>query len=397
MDYNIPSLDELGKCYYLSEYISEKANIQTDKIQQLIDYVSVNNGGVIVVDGVYKTGALFFKQGVNLYIKKDAVLVGSDNILDYPLMMTRIEGESCLYYSALINVDNVTGFKLVGDGTIDGNGFNFWRAFWQRLKWNPKCTNKDEQRPRMLYISNCDDVLISGVTFQNSAFWTTHVYKCNNVKYINCKMFSPCEPVKAPSTDAIDIDACSNILIKGCSISVNDDAVVLKGGKGPYADIDSNNGGNYNVLITDCDFGFCHSCLTCGSESIHNKNIIMRNCKANNAKNMLWLKMRPDTPQVYDDILIEGFSGKVLNGIFIKPWTQFFDLKDRKDIPLSYANNISFKNINIACDRFFAISKNDEQYKLSNFSFDNVKVESRVLGSLDDIVEGVVFNDVSWR
>lgn len=397
MDYNIPSLDELGKCYYLSEYISEKANIQTDKIQQLIDYVSVNNGGVIVVDGVYKTGALFFKQGVNLYIKKDAVLVGSDNILDYPLMMTRIEGESCLYYSALINVDNVTGFKLVGDGTIDGNGFNFWRAFWQRLKWNPKCTNKDEQRPRMLYISNCDDVLISGVTFQNSAFWTTHVYKCNNVKYINCKMFSPCEPVKAPSTDAIDIDACSNILIKGCSISVNDDAVVLKGGKGPYADIDSNNGGNYNVLITDCDFGFCHSCLTCGSESIHNKNIIMRNCKANNAKNMLWLKMRPDTPQVYEDILIEGFSGKVLNGIFIKPWTQFFDLKDRKDIPLSYANNISFKNINIACDRFFAISKNDEQYKLSNFSFDNVKVESRVLGSLDDIVEGVVFNDVSWR
>lgn len=393
-NYTVPSLEELGKCYYLSKYIDNNLDIQTNKIQELIDYISLNNGGVIVVDGVYKTGALFFKQGVNLYLKKDSILIGSDDISDYPLMTTRIEGETCLYYPALINVDNVSGFNLLGEGIIDGSGLKFWKAFWQRLKWNPKCTNKDEQRPRLLYISNSSNIIINGITFQNSAFWTTHIYKCDKVKYLNCKMYSPFEPVKAPSTDAIDIDACSNVLIKGCDISVNDDAVVLKGGKGPYADKDPNNGANYNIVIEDSSFGFCHSCLTCGSESIHNYNIIMRRCKASNARNMLWLKMRPDTPQLYENILIEEFSGKVLNGIFIKPWTQFFDLKDRKDIPLSYANNISFNNISIECDRFFAVSKSD-QYKLSNFTLSNINVLARVSGNVDDIIDNLVLKNVN--
>ena len=396
-DDKIPCLVELGKCYYLSKYLVDTSDVQTQKIQELIDYVAANEGGVIVVDGKYKTGALFFKQGVNLYLEEDSMLIGSDDILDYPLVQTRIEGETCLYYSALINVLDVDGFVIAGSGVIDGNGLKFWRSFWQRLKWNPKCSNKDEQRPRLLFISNSKNVVISGVTLRNSPFWTTHIYKCEKVKYLNCNIYSPFEPVKAPSTDAIDIDACSDVLIKGSNISVNDDAVVLKGGKGPYADLDSNNGGNYNILVIDCNFGFCHSCLTCGSESIHNKNIIMKGCRVDGAKNMLWLKMRPDTPQIYEDILIEDFSGKVLNGVFIKPWTQFFDLKDRKDIPMSYANNIVLKDIDIECDRFFSISKKEDQYKLSNFKLVNINVLARVSQISDDIIENLIMDNVNFK
>ena len=325
---------------------------------------------------------MFFKQGVNLYLEEDSMLIGSDDILDYPLVQTRIEGETCLYYSALINVLDVDGFVIAGSGVIDGNGLKFWRSFWQRLKWNPKCSNKDEQRPRLLFISNSKNVVISGVTLRNSPFWTTHIYKCEKVKYLNCNIYSPFEPVKAPSTDAIDIDACSDVLINGCNISVNDDAVVLKGGKGPYADLDSNNGGNYNILVIDCNFGFCHSCLTCGSESIHNKNVIMKGCRVDGAKNMLWL---------------EDFSGKVLNGVFIKPWTQFFDLKDRKDIPMSYANNIVLKDIDIECDRFFSISKKEDQYKLSNFKLVNINVLARVSQISDDIIENLIMDNVNFK
>lgn len=40
------------------------------EIQNLIDRAYENGGGVIVVPkGTYLTGALFFKQGVNLYIE----------------------------------------------------------------------------------------------------------------------------------------------------------------------------------------------------------------------------------------------------------------------------------------------------------------------------------------
>ena len=93
-------------------------------------------------------------------------------------------------------------------------------------------------------------------------------------------------------------------------MSVNDDAIALKGGKGPLADRDSLNGMNSNIIIENCEFGFCHSTLTCGSESIHNRNVIMRNCYVNEATRLLWLKMRGDTPQKYEFITVENITGQ---------------------------------------------------------------------------------------
>ena len=91
----------------------------------------------------------------------------------------------------------------------------------------------DELRPRLLHISHSNNVQISDVRLVNSPFWTTHIYKCDSVKLLDLHIYSPSSPVKAPSTDAIDIDACKNVLVKGCYMSVNDDAIALKGGKDP--------------------------------------------------------------------------------------------------------------------------------------------------------------------
>lgn len=44
---------------------------------------------------------------------------------------------------------------------------------------------------------------------------------------------------------------CNDILIKGCVIEVNDDAVALKGGKGPWADSLPENGINERIIIDD--------------------------------------------------------------------------------------------------------------------------------------------------
>lgn len=260
---------------------------------------------------------------MNLYIEDGATLMGSDNISDYPVCETRIEGETCQYFAALINVSGIDGFTLCGNGSIDGNGLRSWKAFWQRRTWNPGCTNKDEQRARLIYMAGCTNVTVAGLHICNSQFWTNHLYKCSHVRYLNCRITSPSVPVKAPSTDAIDIDVCTDILIKGCTINVNDDAVALKGGKGPFADSDQDNGTNERIIIEDCTFEFCHGCLTCGSESIHNKNIIMRHIKVDSGYNLLWLKMRPDTPQHYEYITIEYVQGKIFNFININPWTQF--------------------------------------------------------------------------
>ena len=245
---------------------------------------------VIIPKGTYLSGALFFKPKTHLYLEEGAVLKGSDDISNFPIINTRIEGQSLKYFAALVNADKVDGFTISGKGTINGNGLRYWKSFWLRRTVIPKCTNMDELRPRLVHISNSDDVQISGVRLINSPFWTTHIYKCNNVKLLNLYIFSPAAPVKAPSTDAIDIDVCNNVLVKNCYLSVNDDAIALKGGKGPWADKDSNNGSNTNIIIEDCTYGFCHSALTCGSESIHNRNIILRRCTINQASRLLWLK-----------------------------------------------------------------------------------------------------------
>ena len=112
----------------------------------------------------------FFKQGTHLYLSKGATLLGSENIMDFPLLMTRIEGEYCKYFGALINADGLDTFTISGKGTIDGNGTPYWKAFRLRREWNPQCTNKDEMRPRLLYIAHCRNVQVADVTLQNSPF-----------------------------------------------------------------------------------------------------------------------------------------------------------------------------------------------------------------------------------
>ena len=69
-DTTVPTLDQLGKQYVLTQYgILDDGRLHTAEIQALIDTAAANGGGVIVVPaGTYMTGSLFFKQGVNLYV-----------------------------------------------------------------------------------------------------------------------------------------------------------------------------------------------------------------------------------------------------------------------------------------------------------------------------------------
>lgn len=398
-DIHIPNVEELGKKYILTEYhILDDGCVHTKEIQTLIDMAEKEGGGVIVVPaGTFLTGSLFFKQGVHLYISEGGMLKGSDDISDYPICETRIEGETCKYFAALINADGLDGFTMCGPGIIDGNGLRSWKAFWMRREWNPACTNKDEQRPRLIYLSNCKNVLVADLHLQNSHFWTNHIYRCDHVKYLNCYIFSPASPVKAPSTDALDIDVCTDVLVKNCYMEVNDDAVVLKGGKGPWADTAVENGSNERIIVEDCSYGFCHGCLTCGSESIHNRNIILRRIKVNKASNLLWLKMRPDTPQHYEYITIEEIEGQVTNFLNIHPWTQFYDLKGRPDQPLSYADHVVFRNCTCKCDTYFDVEPSKEQYHLSYFMFENLNIEAKKDGFSEEAIENVTVNHVKIK
>jgi len=389
-------LSNLGNSFIITDFgaVNDSTVLQTNIIQKTIYLAYRQGGGVIIIPkGTFLSGALFFKPNTHLYVAEGGVLKGSDNIDDYPKIPSRIEGQSIDYYAALVNAYSVDGFTISGKGTIDGNGLKYWKAFWDRRKENPKCTNLEVSRPRLVFIWNCNNVQLQDVNLRNSGFWSSHYYQCKNVKILDLHISSPYQLVKAPSTDAIDLDVCSNVLVKGCYMSVNDDAIALKGGKGPWADTVSANGENINIIIEDCEFGFCHAALTCGSESIHNKNIVMRNCSVNNAKRLLWLKMRPDTPQKYEFITLEDITGQAYSMIYIKPWTQFFDLKGRTDVPLSYSENITLRNINLKCDVFFDVAIT-EYDRLSNFTFDNLTIEAKNSAFDKELINGLNLTNV---
>lgn len=364
-----------AKRFVITDYgvVKDSTLLQTAAIQKLIDDVAAQGGGTIVVpQGTYLTSSLFFKSKTHLYLEKGAVLKGSDDVSDYQIVPVHIEGVIQNYIAALINAYDVDGFSVRGEGVIDGNGLRFWRDFWTRRRVNPMCTNLEALRPRLFYAAKSKNVLLEGVTLRNPGFWTTHFYKCEYVRVKDIEIYAPQKPIPAPSSDGVDIDACNNFHITGCKFQNSDDLIAIKGGKGPWADTDPDNGTNSNILVEKSWFGPGSALVTFGSECVGGKNIILRDCEAAGSTRVLWLKMRPDTPQKYEHILVERVTGTVRWFFYVHPWTQFFDLKGREDIPMSYGEHITMRNCKLTCTtKAIDIVENPDQYKLSDITIEN--------------------------
>ena len=397
---------KLGKRYVVTDYgvRNYSEQVQTEQLQAVIDRAASEGGGVVVIPrGFVVSGSLFFKPGTHLFIEENGELRGSDRIRDFRLVKTRMEGQTLDYFAALVNADGCDGFTITGPGTINGNGQAYWEEFWIRRKFNKNCTNLEAMRPRNVYISNSKNVTVQDVRIINSPFWTNHLYKCENVRYLGCYIFAPTDNVTpvdpkrgAPSSDAIDLDVCRNVLVSGCYMSVCDDAVVLKGGKGTWADKDPDNGPCENIIVSDCVYGKVHGCMTLGSESLHDKNVILRRCKVHDANRVIWLKMRPDTPQHYEYVTVSDLTGDCASFLVVRPWTQFFKPEQRDDMPLSQCNNITLRNIRMDCKNFFDVGTSDK-YRLTDFTFENIDITDQKKAFDASLIENCVVKNVQIK
>ncbi len=392
-------ISTLGKQYVITDYgvKNDSAVLQTEAIQAVIDEAADSGGGVIVVpSGTFLTGSLFFRPGTHLHVTEGGRLKGSDAITNYKIVKTRLEGQTLDYFAALINADGLDGFTISGSGTIDGNGLRFYDEFWLRRKVFPKCTNLEALRPRLVYISHSKNVTVQDVRLVYSGFWTNHLYRCSRVRYLDCYIYAPTLSYpKGPSTDAIDLDACTDVLVRGCYINVNDDAVCLKGGKGTFVDKDSTNGPCRNILIEECSYGVAGAGVTFGSEAWDCSNVILRNCTFNKTGNLVLFKMRPDTPQKYRNVLVENVRGVVGNGIRVSPWTQFHNPQERPDKPRSGVGNVTLRNVNVVCTKRFYDVRPSDDYDLEGFTFDNVEAQSPDDIFLTDYIKDCKVNQVT--
>jgi len=274
--------------------VNDGKTLNTIAIQKAIDECSKRGGGVVSFDtGAYLTGSLFVKNGVTLVIGKNVMLLGSQNIDDYPEIDTRIAGVELRWPAALINVLDQSNVAITGEGVVHAQGKPFWDKYWKmRTEYEKKglrwIVDYDCKRPRTVLISGSSDVTLKGITLKQAGFWTVQLLYS---KYITVDGITIQNNVdgSGPSTDGIDIDSSSWILVQNCDIDCNDDDFCLKAGRD--ADGLRVNRPTEYVVIRDCIARKGGGLITCGSETSGGiRNVLAYNLIANGTTNCINFK-----------------------------------------------------------------------------------------------------------
>lgn len=291
--------------------VGDGKTLNTQALQKAIDAAAKKGGVVTLAPGQYLTGSLFLKKGVELHLDKGVTLLGSQELKDYPERMTRVAGIEMVWPAALLNIIDQDNVAITGEGTVDGQGKVFWDSYWamrkdydkKGLRW---IVDYDAKRPRLLVMANSSNITVKGVTLQRSGFWTVHVLYSKNVTVDGITVRNNLGG-HGPSTDGIDIDSSSYVLVQNSDIDCNDDNFCLKAGR----DADGlrvNRPAEY-ILIQNCVAGAGDGLFTCGSETSGGiRHVIARNLKAKGTKVGIRIKSALNRGGTVEDIRVDNIE-----------------------------------------------------------------------------------------
>lgn len=250
--------------------VSDGKTVTTKAIQAAIDACASKGGGTVSFKpGAYLTGAIFLKSNVHLKIDAGVLILGSQNFDDYPDIDTRIAGIEMKWPAALINIIDQKNVAVSGSGKVNAQGKFCWDKYWAtRKEYEPKglrwIVDYDVKRVRTFLVQSSEDVTLKGLTFSNAGFWTVQLLYS---KYITVDgvMVRNNEDGHGPSTDGIDVDSSSWVLIENCDIDCNDDDFCLKAGR-DWDGLRVNRPTEY-VVIRKCVARKGGGLLTLGSET----------------------------------------------------------------------------------------------------------------------------------
>lgn len=235
-------------------------SLQTEKIQAAIDACFLAGGGRVVIPcGIYLTGGIRIRSGVELYLEAGAILKGSRDPDDYfnylndtlePVPIEKIgdtpeTGRSAVstsdWSNALIRAFDAHDFSIIGEkgSYIDGSNV-----------YNPDGENNC-RGPHGIGIWRCRDMHFEGYTFVNSSNWCHAIFKSQNIHFNNVTVYG--------GFDGIDIRTCDNVLIENCNLNTGDDAV---------AGFDNN-----DVIVRNCQLNSAAMPLRIGGN-----NFLVENC-----------------------------------------------------------------------------------------------------------------------
>lgn len=335
--------------------VADAVTKNTDAFAKAMAHLASKGGGrLIVPKGIWYTGPIEFESNVELHLEAGALILFSGDLADYPIVDSSFEGVSAKRCQSPLSAHGKKNIAITGQGTINGNG-DKWRpvkkakmtaAQWaERTRtgavgkkgdiWYPndrvREVSEDKDmlmraygggseadieyahdflRPVLLSFVNCKNVLLEDATFENSPLWNLHPMLCENVIINNVTVRNPWY---AQNGDGLDAESCRNVLVKGCSFDVGDDAICIKSGK----DKEGRDRGIpcENVLIEDCVVYHGHGGFVIGSEmSGGARNISIRNCLFIGTDCGLRFKSTRGRGGVVESIYIDGINMVNISG-----------------------------------------------------------------------------------
>jgi len=329
--------------------------LNTGAIQQAIHQANEQGGGVVLIPaGFWISGPIKILSNVNLHLAQGAVLQFSNNPKDYPLVRTNWEGVDAIRAQSPISALGARNIAITGLGIIDGAG-EAWRPVkkgkltggeWDKLvrsggvldakkeTWYPtvgalKASTMDQPgvvaagfteanteeikeflRPNMISLRECEQVLLEGVTFQNSPAWNVHPLLC---KHLTVENITVKNPWYAQNGDGIDIESCEYVSLRNSRFDVGDDGICLKSGK----DAEGRKRGrpSAHILIENCVVFHGHGGVVVGSEmsgGVH--DLFVRNCQFLGTDVGLRFKTARGRGGVVENVFIRDISMKNIAG-----------------------------------------------------------------------------------
>jgi DNA sulfur modification protein DndE len=298
---------------------NDGVTLNTEAIGKTINAcVKAGGGTVLIPAGLWLTGPIVLQSNVDLYAARGALVSFTPDRTQYPLVAALFEGVEAARAQSPVSATDAENVSISGEGIFNGSG-NVWRPLkkdkvteteWRKLissggvltedkkGWYPSegalkasATNnigklaggkklsdfeeiKDYLRPNMIRFTNCKNILLSGITFENSPAWTIHIALS---QHITLKNVTVKNPAYGQNTDALDLESCANVLLDGCSFDTGDDGICIKSGR----DEEGRKRGipTENVIAQNCTVYHAHGGFVIGSEmSGGARNLFVSNC-----------------------------------------------------------------------------------------------------------------------
>jgi parallel beta-helix repeat protein len=337
-------------------------------------------GGIIHIPaGEFLSGPILLPSNTILYLAPGALLKGSPKLEDYAIEANALSGESTR--AGLVTARNAENVAIIGRGTIDGNSLPFydankiyigndWDAKYTRQKadyMNPKYGTETgplahgERPGNVVRFINCREVLLQGITVQNSPTWTMLFHSCDDVNIDGLNINSHASGRRVRNDDGMDLRDSSNIRISNCNIQTGDDCIAVFGSR--------------NIVVTNCNLASHSAGIRVGYAEGESRNCTFQNLTIDSN---CGLKVNVRTTGSVEDVL---FSNIIMRtGLITGHWWG-------KGEP-----------INLCA---LSMIEKGTLGRIRRIRFSNILAESEnaaiVCGSPDSLIEDVLFENFELR